>query len=247
MAREEAMDLGRGYALRSGQPQDETLTALRRLEAQHPQHAEELRDYFGQGMLRRLADDVENSGGIPAQMVQPLTGGIRPAPQLAMREALGAPLPNAPVATRNNAAAGQVAGRPIPYAPGRQTEAGVTGVLDDEARLKKIFGDVWGNSNTANKLAAQEDMRELPRIAAEMSTGGIAGLRNAVVNRLVRAMTERNAEQIARIVTETDPRVLYVALQDIRRMQPAIHRGEALMAAPAVAVGSSAGQLTTGK
>jgi len=247
MAREEAMDLGRAYALRSGQHQDDTLDTLRRLERRHPQHAEELRDYFGQGVLRRLADDVENTGGIPSNMVQPLTGGIRPAPQLAMREALGAPLPNAPIAARNNAAAGQVAGRPIPYQPGQETAQGVTGVLNDEARLKKIFTDVFGNSNTANKLAAQEDMRELPRIAAEMTTGGIAGLRNAVVNRLVRAMTERNAEQIARIVTETDPRVLYVALQDIRRMQPAIHRGEALMAAPAVAAGSSAGQLITGK
>ncbi|MGE0850994.1 MAG: hypothetical protein AB7O44_15430 [Hyphomicrobiaceae bacterium] len=39
---------------------------------------------------------------------------------------------------------------------------------------------------------------------------------------------------MARIVTETEPRLLYVALQDIVRMQPKIKAGERIMALPAL-------------
>lgn len=247
MAREEAMRLGRQMSLRSGEAQDEVLAAMRQLESRHPTNAGELRDRFMQGTLRRMADEIEISGGVPARWVQPLTGGIRPAPRAALQEALGAPLPGAAIAGRTNAATGAVGGQPVPYGPGRETAQGVTQILGDEARLKKIFTDVWGNSKTAERLAAQEDLRALPGIAAEMATGGIGGLKNAITKRLMMAMTERNAEQIARIVTETDPRVLYLALNDIQRMAPKIKAGERVMAAPSLALGAGAGQVMTGR
>ncbi|MGE0850995.1 MAG: hypothetical protein AB7O44_15435 [Hyphomicrobiaceae bacterium] len=40
---------------------------------------------------------------------------------------------------------------------GRETAQGASRVLGEEARLKKIFTDVWSNSKTAERLAAQED------------------------------------------------------------------------------------------
>lgn len=247
LARTEAMGLGRAMDLRSGTRQDDIMDALARLEGKNKAQAQEIRDMFSEGMLRRMADEVETAGGVPAKWMQPLTGGIRPAQQRALTETLGMPMPNAPMATRSNAARGRVAGQPMPYDEGRDTAKGVIAAVDDEARLKKIFTDVFGNSNTAGKLQAVEDLRELPRLASELATGGFGGLRNAVATRLMNAITEKNAAQIARIVTETDPRLLYVALSDIRRMQPGIMRGERLMGAPSIALGSATGQALTGQ
>lgn len=246
LAREEAMHLGRQVNFRSGQAQDDVIDAMLALERRHPQHAEEIRDHFMQGVLRRMADEVETSGGIPTRWVQPLTGGIRPAQQQALMQTLGAPLPSAQIASRANSATGAVRNQPVPYQAGRDVAQGVTSVLEDEARLRKIFTDVFGNSNTAGKMAAVEDLRELPGIAAEMATGGwFAGLRRAIVDRLVRAMTERNTEQIARIVTETDPRVLYVALQDIQRMRPGMRASDRAISTPAVGIAAGIGQQVT--
>lgn len=248
MAREEALRLGRKMPFRSSEGQDEVLAALRDLERRHsPQVAQELRDHFSQGMLRRMADEIETTGGVPGRFVQPLTGGIRPGPRKALEEALGAPLPGAAVAKTSRKATGAIKGQPAPYTEGLKQARDITAILGDEARLGKTFRDVWGNSKTAERMAAQEDLRALPGIAAEISTGGLGGLKNAVTKRLMQAITERNAEQIARIVTETDPRQLYLALQRIVRMQPKIKGGEALLGAPAISAGSAAGQMLTGQ
>jgi hypothetical protein len=61
------------------------------------------------------------------------------------------------------------------------------------------------------------------------------------------AMREKNAEQIARIVTETDLRMLYAALHDIQRMRPRIQAGERAMAYPALGLGAATGQSITGQ
>jgi len=56
-----------------------------------------------------------------------------------------------------------------------------------------------------------------------LKSSGVASLTIAQERdhqRLIVAITENNAEKIARIVIETDPRVLYLALHDIRRMSP---------------------------
>lgn len=238
LAREEAMDLGRQYALRLGQRQDDVLKEMRNLELRNPTVVPELREHMMQGIVRTMADDIGTAGGIPTKMIQPLTGGIRPGPREALESVLAAPLPGA--------TAGR-GGLVPPHAPGRQMTNDIMGVLNDEARLRKIFTDVWQNSKTAERLAAQSDMAELPRIAAEIVTGGwLSSMRQAVAARIRRAITERNNEQIARIVTETDPRVLYLALQDMQRALPGVRAGERGIAASAVAAASAAGQQITG-
>lgn len=247
LAREEAMDLGRQYALRLGTKQDDIIREMRNLEMRNPTVVPELREHMMQGIMRNMADEVGRAGGVPTAWMQPMTGGMRPAQGEALRNVLAEPLPGAPLAKSTRSAIGQVKGQPTPYVEGIRQSRNIMGVLNDEARLRKIFTDVWGNSKTAERLAAQQDMAELPRIAAEMASGGwFTAMRQAVVDRLVRAMTERNTEQIARIVTETDPRVLYVALQDMQRMLPMMRAGERGMTAPAVAAASAAGQQITG-
>lgn len=247
LAREEAMLAGRQFPLQAGAKRDEALAELAALERRHPSNAREIRDHFTQGLLRNLADNIENRGGIPTQWMQPMTGGIKPAQREALTQALGAPLPGAQAAKRGNRRTGAVAGEPVPYQPGRKIARGATGALEDEARLRKIFTDVFGNSNTAGKLAAQEDLREMPRIAAEMASGGwLTTLRQAVVDRLIRAMTERNTEQIARIVTETDPRVLFMALHEIRRTAGLRQGGEMAISLPSISTAAGVGQQATG-
>jgi hypothetical protein len=240
LAREEAMDLGRQYALRLGQRQDDIIKEMRNLEMRSPPAIrEQLREHMMQGIMRTLADEIGTAGGIPTRMIQPLTGGIRPAPREALENVLAAPIPGTMPAGR--------AGRVPPHAPGQQMVDDVMGVLNDEARTRKIFTDVFGNSNTAAKMAAQSDMRELPRIAAELATGGVfSGIRRAVAERLTTAITERNNEQLARIITETDPRVLYLALQDMQRMLPGMRGSERGLTALSAALASAAGQQVTG-
>ena len=242
MAREEAMRIGRQMNFRSGEKTDELLDEIRGMERRNPEHAEELRDLFMQGMLRKIGDEVEISGGVPARWVQPHTGGIRPAPREALGAALSEPLPAGAPGAR------AVRGQPAPHLPGRETAEGVSGVLEDEARLRKIFTDIWSNSKTAERLAAQQDVRELPGIAAELASGGIFGtLRRQVSARLAAALTERNNEQIARIVTETDPRVLYLALQDMQRMGPRMRGGDVAIQGPATGAALGFANLLTGQ
>ena len=153
-----------------GQPQDDVLNAIRDLERRNPMHAEELRDHFLDGMTRKIADEIENAGGAPARWQQPLTGGLRPASVTALGEAL----PGAPIARRSNPASAACGVSPCHIQPGRQTPQGVTRVLEDEVRVKKIFTDVWANSKTAERLAAQEDVRQLPSMLAELAAGGVS-------------------------------------------------------------------------
>jgi hypothetical protein len=56
------------------------------------------------------------------------------------------------------------------------------------------------------------------------------------------AMAERNNTPIARIVAETEPHTLYLALRDIRGMAPNIQASERLMVIPSRAIGAAAGQ-----
>lgn len=232
IAREEAMDLGRQYSLRVGTKQDDIIGQMRALERRNPTNAEELREYMMLGIMRNMADEVATSGGIPTSWVQPLTGGVRPAQQQALDAVMAAPLPNAKIAARGRGAVGQVKGQPVPHVPGMRMSRNVVDVLASEARLRKIFTDVFGNSNTAGKLAAMEDLRQLPNIAAEIASGGfLSGIKNAITKRLASAILERNTEQIARIATETNPRALYLALQEMNALLPGLRRGDRGIAA----------------
>lgn len=52
-------------------------------------------------------------------------------------------------------------------------------------------------------MAAVEDLRALPSIAAEMAIGGITGLKNAIAKRLMIAAHRARAAQVARIACAT--------------------------------------------
>jgi len=223
-AREEAMELGRQYTLRVGTRHDEILREMRRLERRFPTHAEELREHMMMGIMRNMADEIATAGGVPPSWMRSMTGGVRPSQMQALDAVLAAPVPGAPIATLANPRIGQVAGQPVPHREGFRQSRRVMDTVGAEARLRRIFQQVWGNSNTAGKMAAIEDLRELPRIAAEIATGGLSGLKDAIARRLMNAITERNAAEIARVVTETEPRALYVALHQMSDMLPGVRR-----------------------
>src|SRR5262245_52217668 len=233
MAKEEAMRLGRSMPIKSGQAQDDTLNMIRELERRSGQgaHAEEIRDHFIMGLMRRVADEVETSGGVPPRWVQPLTGGLRPGPRATMHSAIAEPLPGATPQAQQGL---------------ERTATGVTGTLEDEARLRKIFTDVWGNSKTAERMAAQQDARELPRIAADMMTGNLPGLLGRVSESISRVLHERNNVELARIITQTDPRVLFLALQRMQQMRPYMQAGGAAIGSTSTAAPLGFANLLTG-
>ena len=78
----------------------------------------------------------------------------------------------------------------------------------------------------------------LPELATDPK-----GAVKAAAKQLRQASDARSAEQIKRVMAETDPRVLYKALDDMRRMSPWIKAGERAWGATGAGLSAAAGQM----
>ena len=242
----QATDLGRSLPFKSGQPQNDILTAIRDLEGRHPTDAEELRDHFLEGLMRRIADEIETAGGVPLRWIQPHTRGLRPAPQRALEAALGEPLPGAAIAGRTNADTGAVRGQPLPYQPGRETAQGVTDILADEAPPGEDFHGHLGELQNRRTHGRARGCPHAARHGGRDRHGRLC--RRQEQGRPAADDGDGRMQQRAdRQDTETDPRELYLALHEIQRMAPRIQAGERIMGVPSLAIGAAAGQTLTGR
>ena len=101
----------------------------------------------------------------------------------------------------------------------------------------KIKGLTQAIAPEAERVAAQ-GWREFADVPTDLT-----GVVKLAAKRLAEAADARNAEQLRQLMTQTDPRVLYMALQEMQRMSPGIRDLEQLWKMAGMGASAVTGQV----